>query len=131
MRTRVFLRLESISLVGLFPSSFLNDTHSSPGDDGNKLFTDYGIRAQGLVELGTLARQADSHYLERYFQATDVNGTLDSSKRRKPGAMMKLASVVAMYTGFTLQKGPVRMSNWEARPLNEEQLECAPSVSIH
>ena len=60
-----------------------------------------------------------------------MNGTLDPSKRRKPGAMMNLAAVVAMYTGCTLQKGPVRVSNWEAKPLNEEQLECTPSILIH
>lgn len=45
-------------------------------------------------------------------------------KLRKPGFMISLATITAMYTGCELAKGPVRSSNWEARPLSEEQLEC-------
>lgn len=47
-----------------------------------------------------------------------------SNKPRKPGAMIALATVTAMYTGRSLNKGPVRSSNWEKEPLSEEQLEC-------
>lgn len=49
---------------------------------------------------------------------------MDPATRRKPGTMLNLAVVTAMYTGCTLSKGPVRVSNWEARPLGEAQLEC-------
>ena len=87
------------------------------------------MRPQGLVELGGLARQADSRFAERHFRATDLTGIMDPSKAQKPKGMTNLASVVAMYTGCTLEKGPVRVSNWEAKPLNEEQLECALQTS--
>ncbi|KAH8112253.1 hypothetical protein DFH11DRAFT_515747 [Phellopilus nigrolimitatus] len=46
-------------------------------------------------------------------------------KMRKPGSMISLAVVTAMYMERGLSKGPVRVSNWEARPLSEEQLEYA------
>jgi hypothetical protein len=36
---------------------------------------------------------------------------------------MSLANIVAKYLGKTLNKGPVRVSNWEAI-LDENQLEC-------
>ena len=101
-------------------------------DDGNKLFTDYAVRCQGLVELGTLARQADTLFAERYFHATDPTagsaGALElggeNEKRRKPAGVVNLRAMTAMYTGCTLEKGAVRVSNWEARPLDEVQLEC-------
>ncbi|KLO15508.1 hypothetical protein SCHPADRAFT_927119 [Schizopora paradoxa] len=51
--------------------------------------------------------------------------TTTSVKPRKPGAMIALATITAMYTGRSLNKGPVRSSNWERDPLTEEQLEYA------
>jgi len=43
---------------------------------------------------------------------------------RKPGSMIALATITSMYTQRSLNKGPVRSSNWEKNPLSEEQLEC-------
>lgn len=36
---------------------------------------------------------------------------------------ISLAKIVERYLGKTLNKGPVRVSNWEGK-LNEEQMEC-------
>ncbi|KAI0768322.1 ribonuclease H-like domain-containing protein [Trametes elegans] len=73
-------------------------------NDGQKLFRDFGILARSLVELGTLAHVADPSFANAY--------------RRK---IVSLARVVEMYTQKTLPKGKVRTSNWETRPLSEEQ----------
>ncbi|KAI0324115.1 ribonuclease H-like protein [Cubamyces sp. BRFM 1775] len=73
-------------------------------NDGQKLFSDYGILARNLVELGAMARQADPAFSETY-------------KR----SIVSLARVVEMYTQKTLAKGKVRTSNWEKTPLTEEQ----------
>ena len=48
---------------------------------------------------------------------------------RKPGFMISLATITAMYTEHSLSKGPVRTSNWEVQPLRENQLECEPFAS--
>lgn len=87
------------------------------------------MHAQGLVELGGLARLVDAHYVERYFRALDPNpetvqDSTPNTKLRKSSGIMSLAAVTAMYTGHTLSKGPVRTSNWEAIPLDGTQLEC-------
>lgn len=57
--------------------------------------------------------------------------TTTSVKPRKPGAMIALATITAMYTGRSLNKGPVRSSNWERDPLTEEQLECESCRLVH
>ena len=127
-------------------------------DDGIKLSRDYGVRAQGLVELGGLARQADADYVERYFKfapppkksaspiassasasaskekeaennGNKATGEPPAPKMRKPGFMISLATITAMYTEHSLSKGPVRTSNWEVQPLRENQLECEPFAS--
>lgn len=115
-------------------------TNSDPHytDDGNKLARDYGVRPQGLIELGRLAQQADAHCDERYSRASELvsNGTSSSGsaaappKKRRPGAMINLATVTAMYTGRELPKGPVRSSNWETQPLSEVQLECTHATLL-
>ncbi|EJD00121.1 uncharacterized protein FOMMEDRAFT_30783 [Fomitiporia mediterranea MF3/22] len=103
-------------------------------NDGNKLARDYGVRPQGLIELGALIRQADKHYLERYYQASASlrpagSGTVSTRQspktKRRPGTLINLATVIAMYTGKELSKGSVRTSNWEGVPLSEAQLEYA------
>lgn len=71
------------------------------------MFNDYGIFAANLVELGAIANQADPAFAGKY--------------RR---SMVALAKMVEFYEQKTLSKGSVRMSNWEAVPLNYEQLEC-------
>ncbi|KAI5120394.1 hypothetical protein M0805_000173 [Coniferiporia weirii] len=115
-------------------------------NDGIKLARDYNVRPQGLVELGGLARQADPGYVERYFRFCEPkhissktkvvsSGAVDTDpsappsapapKMRKPGYMISLATITAMYTERALAKGSVRTSNWEAQPLSDAQLEYA------
>ncbi|THH19391.1 hypothetical protein EW146_g1738 [Bondarzewia mesenterica] len=75
--------------------------------DGMKLYRDYGILPANLVELGTLACQADTCFQEIF---------------NRP--MVSLAKCVSFYQHRTLDKGPVRTSNWEA-VLSREQMEYA------
>ncbi|KAH9915179.1 ribonuclease H-like domain-containing protein [Epithele typhae] len=75
-------------------------------NDGHKLYRDYGVRAAGLVELGTFARHTDP--------AFPFNRSI-----------VALAKIVKQYTHKTLSKGPVRTSNWEAQPLSQEQRQYA------
>ncbi|KAF8581808.1 ribonuclease H-like protein [Ramaria rubella] len=74
-------------------------------NDGRKLHRDFCLAPAGLLELSPLACLVDR--------------TRVPTKR-----MISLQRIVEMYTGYTLSKGPVRTSNWEAF-LNEEQLEYA------
>ncbi|TFK53240.1 ribonuclease H-like protein [Heliocybe sulcata] len=76
------------------------------GGDGNKLYRDFGILPKSLLELGALAKTADSAFTGRRVHA--------------------LAKTVALYEKKTLGKGPVRSSNWEA-VLSEKQKEYAAS----
>ncbi|KAH9848042.1 ribonuclease H-like domain-containing protein [Lenzites betulinus] len=72
--------------------------------DGQKLFRDYGILARNLVELGAVARHVDPEFAKAH-------------KR----SIVSLAKVVEVYTQKTLEKGNVRTSNWETKPLSENQ----------
>lgn len=74
-------------------------------NDGKKLFRDYGILAQSLVELGALAMVADP-----------------AAKRRRK--MVSLAKLVEQYCGKLLEKGSIRTGNWEAK-LDQEQIDYA------
>ncbi|KAH7925341.1 ribonuclease H-like protein [Leucogyrophana mollusca] len=65
-------------------------------NDGEKLFRDFGIRARNLVELGSLARQADDKFTTVYNRN-----------------IVSLAKMVSMYLGKTLAKGKERTANWE------------------
>jgi hypothetical protein len=75
-------------------------------DDGMKLFRDYGILASNLVELGALACQVDKSF---------------SSTFKRP--IVSLAKVVSYYLQKTLDKGPVRTSDW-SKDLTREQMKC-------
>ena len=75
-----------------------------------KLFRDYGILASNLVELGALACQADERF------ATTFNRPIVS-----------LAKVVSYCLHKTLDKGPVRVSDW-SRDLTRAQMKCTYSV---
>ncbi|THH15197.1 hypothetical protein EW146_g5249 [Bondarzewia mesenterica] len=75
--------------------------------DGKKLYKDYGILSTNLIELGGLAYQADKRFREVF------------NRRR-----VSLDKCVTFYQDRTLDKGPVRMSNWEA-VLSREQMEYA------
>ncbi|KIJ05572.1 hypothetical protein PAXINDRAFT_93282 [Paxillus involutus ATCC 200175] len=76
-------------------------------NDGEKLYRDFGIRAQGLVELGALATRADNKFASMYNRE-----------------IVSLSKMVAMYLGKTLLKGKVRTSNWEA-DLSTQMVEYA------
>ncbi|TFY80352.1 hypothetical protein EWM64_g3659 [Hericium alpestre] len=76
-------------------------------NDGMKLYRDFGILARNLVELGGLARQADERFQKAYSRS-----------------IVSLAKVIAFYLRRSLDKGPVRTSNWEAQ-LTREQMEYA------
>lgn len=77
-------------------------------DDGVKLAKDFGIQPGGFVELGGYAHLADPVFKLTY--------------KRK---IVSLARMVAMYCdGKVLEKGNVRVGNWEMRPLSEQQKKC-------
>jgi hypothetical protein len=82
-------------------------------DDGTKLFRDFGIRAQNLVELGALAQHVDPSF----------------SKVHKR-AIVSLAKIVAHYAGKSLQKGRERTGNWEGQ-LQQNMIDCQSSSHIH
>ncbi|KZV79695.1 ribonuclease H-like protein [Exidia glandulosa HHB12029] len=73
-------------------------------NDGQKLYRDYGVVAKGLVELGTMASQADQ----------------SSNHLGRPS----LGTLVGRYLKRNLLKGSVRMSNWEAQ-LDANQVKYA------
>ncbi len=77
-----------------------------------KLYRDFGILASNLVELGGVARQADERFEDAY-------------KR----SIVSLAKVVAFYLHRALEKGPVRISNWEEE-LSREQMECQSPFAL-
>lgn len=74
-------------------------------NDGKKLFRDYGIMAKNLVELGSVALVVDPKPI---------------AKRK----IVSLAKLVERYCGKILDKGPVRISDWE-KPLSVSQREYA------
>lgn len=85
----------------------------SSADDGAKLFRDFGIRAQNLVELGALAKHVDPSFAAVHSRA-----------------IVSLASVVAHYARKSLKKGTERTGNWEAK-LEQNMIDCQFHVIIH
>jgi hypothetical protein len=71
-----------------------------------KLFRDYGILASNLVELGALACQVDKNFLSTF---------------KRP--IVSLAKMVSYILRKTLDKGPVRVSDW-SKDLTREQMKC-------
>jgi hypothetical protein len=87
---------------------------TSPNDlyqigDARKLYNDHKVKAQNLVELSWLARQADTKLQSG---GTEVNRKLISLQR-----------LTQTYLEKYLPKDENRTSNWEAA-LSETQLEC-------
>ena len=72
--------------------------------DARKIYKDFNLKASGLLELADVARAYDP-----------------SSKSLGP--YISLRTLVAFYLGKELDKGPVRLSDWEAR-LTEAQMIC-------
>nr|GAT60892.1 nuclear transport factor 2 [Mycena chlorophos] len=80
-------------------------------NDAKKIFKDYGIMMDGLVELGALARQADPACVHVF----------GSGKR-----LVSLANLVKRYLNKTLDKNSdVRLNNWEKVDLPERMREYA------
>ncbi|KAJ8587128.1 ribonuclease H-like protein [Rhizopogon salebrosus TDB-379] len=80
----------------LIESPSITKTGANILNDGEKLYRDFGIIAQGLVELGALAHFADDAFSSIY-------------KRR----VVSLAKMTAMYLKCNLVKSKERTSNWE------------------
>ena len=77
-----------------------------------KLFRDYGILPSNLVELGALACQVDEKFASTF---------------NRP--IVSLAKVVSYCLHKTLEKGPVRMSDW-SKDLTRAQMKCTYSCRI-
>lgn len=77
-----------------------------------KLFRDYGILASNLVELGALACQVDEKFASTF---------------NRP--IVSLAKVVSYCLHKTLDKGPVRISDW-SKDLTRAQMKCTYSCRV-
>ncbi|KZT01330.1 ribonuclease H-like protein [Laetiporus sulphureus 93-53] len=77
-------------------------------NDGTKLLQDFGIEAGNLVDLPAFAYEVDPDF-----------------RTQHPRKSASLAAMVERYIGKMLDKGPVRMSNWESVPLTDEQITYA------
>ncbi|KAF8873464.1 ribonuclease H-like domain-containing protein [Infundibulicybe gibba] len=87
------------SLIALLENSDIPKLGVNILNDGRKLFRDYGILAQNLVELGAIAAKAESG---------------GASAKKHGRTMVSLAKLVEKYCGKTLEKGKERTGNWEA-----------------
>ncbi|KAF8153264.1 ribonuclease H-like domain-containing protein [Crassisporium funariophilum] len=115
--TRGMILVIQVYAMGRFPIRLIDLLENSKVakfgvnilNDGNKLFRDYGILSNNLVELGALALVADP------------SGTERSKTKRK---IVSLAKLVQWYCSKTLEKGDERTSNWEME-LSKQQLHYA------
>ncbi|KAH9968063.1 ribonuclease H-like domain-containing protein [Russula dissimulans] len=96
----------------LIESSKVPKTGVNIRNDGMKLFRDYGVFASNLVELGALACQVDEGFALTF---------------KRP--IVALAKVVSYCLHKTLDKGPVRTSDW-SKDLTREQMIYA-SNDVH
>jgi hypothetical protein len=71
-----------------------------------KLFRDYGIISSNLIELGALGCQVDGGFVSTF---------------KRP--IVSLVKVVSYCLHKTLDKGPVRTSDW-SKDLTREQMKC-------
>ncbi|KAG8910376.1 hypothetical protein FRC01_006368, partial [Tulasnella sp. 417] len=114
---RTKIMLFHVSRMSEFPSKLIEviedpdiiKTGVNISGDAKKLFTDWGIQAQGIVELAMLAWEVDRQTLKSYGINT---------------GWTTLANLVGIYLGRVLPKGEVRTGNWE-KPLDELQMEYA------
>ncbi|KAG9044589.1 hypothetical protein FS837_007876, partial [Tulasnella sp. UAMH 9824] len=114
---RTKIMLFHVSRMSEFPSKLLEviedpdiiKTGVNISGDARKLFKDWGVQAQGIVELAMLAWEVDRQTMQ--------------SHGLKSG-WTNLANMVSMYLGRVLPKGAERTSNWE-QPLDELQMEYA------
>ncbi|KIK96913.1 hypothetical protein PAXRUDRAFT_825475 [Paxillus rubicundulus Ve08.2h10] len=112
LRTILLIQVSSMKrfpqkVTEVIESAHILKTGANILNDGEKLYRDFGICAQGLVELGALARRADNKFTAVYNRE-----------------IVSLSKMVAMYLGRSLLKGKVRTSNWEA-DLNTQMVEYA------
>src|SRR5258708_6052039 len=84
-------------------------------DDAKRLYKDFGVKMQNLVELSYMARQADK--------------TLRLGGKLHARVLISLQNLVGGYLDKHLSKGSSRISNWEAE-LSNEQLECGRFLQL-
>ncbi|KAI0299388.1 ribonuclease H-like domain-containing protein [Multifurca ochricompacta] len=96
----------------LIESSRVPKTGVNIRNDGMKLYRDYGLLASNLIELGALACQVDEKFASMF---------------RRP--IVSLAKMVSYCLHKTLDKGPVRTSDW-SKDLTLEQMKYA-SNDVH
>lgn len=97
-----------MGIRSIVPSHSAYQIHG-PIDDATKLYKDFGIKMQNLVELSYMARQADK--------------TLRFGGKLHARSLISLERLVGGYLNKRLLKDDVRTSNWEVK-LSNEQLEC-------
>ena len=90
----------------------MKEIHGWLTDDAKKLYKDFGIKMQNLVELSYMSRQADRN--------RRLGGKLHARK------LISLQKLVGAYLDKHLSKEETRVGDWEVR-LNKEQLECEHS----
>lgn len=103
IRTIMLIQVSSMTrfprkVLEVLESPNIVKTGANIKNDGEKLYRDFGIRARGLVELGSLAAKADEKFKTLYNRE-----------------VVSLAKMVSRYLGKTLVKSSVRTSNWEAK----------------
>ncbi|KAI9140097.1 ribonuclease H-like domain-containing protein [Paraphysoderma sedebokerense] len=74
--------------------------------DARKLFNDYGVTVNGMLDLGPFAKSTN---------------TFESLKRTR----LSLQTLSEAVLGYTLDKGWVRTSDWESLPLSSSQFDYA------
>jgi ribonuclease D len=80
-----------------------------------KLYKDFGVRMQNLVELSYMSRQAD--------KTLRLGGNLHGKK------YISLQKLVEGYLDKHLLKDEARLSDWE-RVLSNKQLECGRLLQL-
>ncbi|KAI6112390.1 hypothetical protein EDD17DRAFT_1875382 [Pisolithus thermaeus] len=103
IRTILLIQVSSMArfprkVLEVIESPNIVKTGANIKNDGEKLYRDFGIRARGLLELGSLAAKADEKFTTLYNRE-----------------VVSLAKMVSRYLGKTLVKSSVRTSNWEAK----------------
>ncbi|KAI8328448.1 ribonuclease H-like domain-containing protein, partial [Chlamydoabsidia padenii] len=113
--TRILL-IQVAQMKGLSPGliEFLMDpkiykTGVNIRGDGVKLYRDYRVVTDGLLDLRPLAESA--------LKSLPVPGHFHSSKT--------LRSLTGIFLGLKVDKGSIRMSNWNAETLNAKQVDYA------
>ncbi|KAI9267471.1 ribonuclease H-like domain-containing protein [Sporodiniella umbellata] len=95
-----------LELMNFFESKDFLKTGVNIKMDGLKLYRDFGIRTNGLVELMTMVKSSKNPLLEKIH-------------------LRSLRALTAIYLKQKMGKGKVRTSNWAAPFLNAKQKQYA------